>query len=338
MSVFTRFPAELYPCDAFAGFVGGADFALADGRALAWLSQLAYETDDPGKVAGILAGWGLSPVAGGIIVEDSAPVLPRASTRCIVADGPQGTFVAFTGTDPLVFANWITNLDARLGADGIARGFNAAAQVVWPRLRPLIADAATAGRQIFLSGHSLGGVLAVLTALRLSDEGVAGTQAVYTFGMPRAGGGVFAQAYNARFGARTFRLVHGLDIVPTLGPSGLGFRHVGRHLHCPRGTRFCVDRLAVDTDCDEPQFIASALHDFAAFWREPRARVIEGAARFRTAAELAAGRGPAGMRTDPVGISHELLPARIRDHLPERYTGGFAAPVAAPSPDAAATA
>lgn len=332
MSIVTRRPRARYGTDAFASFQCGAHFTLGDGRALVWLSQLAYETEEPAKIADILASWGLALAHDGIIVEDSAPFMPRASTRCIVVNGPEAVLVAFAGTDPLVLANWITNLNARRGPDGIARGFNAAAAVVWPRLRPIVAAAAVRGRKVVLSGHSLGGVLAALIAFRMSEEGLAEAQAVYTFGMPRAGGRAFAEAYNARLGARTFRLVHGDDIVPTLGPSGLGFRHVGRHLACRRGGPFEASRLAADTACDDPQFVASAWRDFAGFWREPRARMSEGAARIWTAAALAAGRGPAGMRIDSIGIGHELLPARIRDHLPDSYVNAFAQPrVGAPA-------
>jgi hypothetical protein len=45
--------------------------------------------------------------------------------------------------------------------------------------------------------------------------------------------------------------------------------------------------------------------------------------RLKIAARLVFGRGPAGMRTDPGGIAIELLPLRLRDHMPDRYIGGF---------------
>ena len=45
--------------------------------------------------------------------------------------------------------------------------------------------------------------------------------------------GGFADSYNASgLGDRSFRLIHGLDIVPTLPPSALGFRHAGRLIAC----------------------------------------------------------------------------------------------------------
>jgi hypothetical protein len=37
----------------------------------------------------------------------------------------------------------------------------------------------------------------------------------------------------------------------------------------------------------------------------------------------AAGAGPAGVRTDVAGLVIELLPPRLRDHMPDRYIAGF---------------
>jgi hypothetical protein len=34
--------------------------------------------------------------------------------------------------------------------------------------------------------------------------------------------------------------------------------------------------------------------------------------------------GPFARRSDPAGIVIELLPLPVRDHLPDRYIGGFA--------------
>lgn len=45
------------------------------------------------------------------------------------------------------------------------------------------------------------------------------------------------------------------------------------------------------------------------------------AARIKLAAALLTGMGPSNMRTDPGGILIEMLPPRLRDHMPDRYIG-----------------
>src|SRR2546425_182506 len=49
MSFLTKLPRERYSASAFDRFTGGREFDLGTAKALAWMSQLAYETDEPGK-------------------------------------------------------------------------------------------------------------------------------------------------------------------------------------------------------------------------------------------------------------------------------------------------
>jgi hypothetical protein len=99
-----------------------------------------------------------------------------------------------------------------------------------------------------ITGHSLGGALAVLCAHILQAEGWT-VHSVYTFGQPRVGDRAFAAAYNGlkagqasslsfetdrpdacpTLGSQTFRLVNENDIVPRLPGWVLGYRHAGQH-------------------------------------------------------------------------------------------------------------
>jgi hypothetical protein len=45
------------------------------------------------------------------------------------------------------------------------------------------------------------------------------------------------------------------------------------------------------------------------------------AARIKLATALLTSMGPSNMRTDPGGILIEILPPRLRDHMPDRYIG-----------------
>lgn len=85
---------------------------------------------------------------------------------------------------------------------------------------------------MFVTGHSLGGALALLAAQVLERAGFHVT-AVYTFGGPRTGNGGWAHSYDALLGPRTFRLVNEEDIVPRVPGWLMGYRHVGEEVFLP---------------------------------------------------------------------------------------------------------
>jgi hypothetical protein len=321
MSFLTKLPAELYNPDAFKQFSGGSGFGIGNARAMAWMSQLAYETDEPDKIKGILKLFGLDLVEGGVVVRESKTVLPVASTHCFVASHPKAVIVAFAGTDPLSLANWISDFDAHLEATGTAEGYEVAAGVVWSELKQLLERYVPPGGKVFVTGHSLGGALAALIAHRIGTELQADVDAVYTFGMPRPGSKAFADLYNRQLGMRTYRLVHGEDIVPTVAPTSFGFRHLGRVLHCERLGRFDQANLASDTSSDFPVFVSGVAKDLRDHLHGPLSAVLSIAARIKLATALLTGMGPSNMRTDPGGILIEMLPPRLRDHMPDRYIG-----------------
>jgi hypothetical protein len=321
MSFLVKLPSELYDPAAFAQFTGGSNFEIGNARAMAWMCQLAYETDEPDKIGNILAARGLVLVDGGILIRESKTVLPLASTHCFVASDPKtkAVIVAFAGTDPLSLANWISDFDARHDQKtGAAEGYEAAADVVWDDLQALLAKSVPPGGKVFVTGHSLGGALAVLIAERISQL-PKDVDAVYTFGMPRAGSTAFAASYDNDLGLRTFRLVHGDDIVPTVAPTSFGFLHVGRYLHCERQARFAGTDLMGDTSSDLPLFSGSDKEGFADHLHGALSAALSAGARIKLAAALVIGTKIPNMRTDPAGVLIELLPPRLRDHMPDRY-------------------
>jgi triacylglycerol lipase len=329
MSLLTTLPFERYDGKAFDGFAAGSNFSLGNAKSLIWLSQAAYETDDKSdKITKILGLWGLRLATKGIL----SAVLPIASTKGFVAAGPGATFVAFAGTDPVVLANLITDFDIPIkDATQTAQGFQTAADAVWDQVLTAIGDPALSGNKIYVTGHSLGGALAALTAQRIADKNLS-VEAVYTFGMPRAGSPEFAARYNnSVLGPRTYRLVYADDIVPTVAPSGLGFHHVGCYLPCQLdgpfepGRFIPVDpsKLTAAVSSDEPSFVAGVSKDLQDLLQQPLAEAEAPLARLKLVLGLAEGRGPAGMRTDIGGILIELLPPRLRNHMPDRYIGAL---------------
>ena len=159
-------------------------------------------------------------------------------TRVLITVRDNDLIVAFRGTQDL--RNWVTDLDCefvRLGGARVHRGFHQALHSVWDDLERVIASQARA--RLWLTGHSLGGALAMLFAWRC-ERWVDG---LYTFGQPRVGDAHFAESYG--YGGlkfRTFRVVHADDIVPRV-PWLLGrYRHAGHEVFCPSPSSFQLDR------------------------------------------------------------------------------------------------
>lgn len=77
---------------------------------------------------------------------------------------------------------------------------------------------------ILVSGHSMGGAVALICAIELSMLRALYVQAVYTFGHPRAGNFAFAELMQKNV-PNLFRVTHNHDIVPHLPPTYLNYRH-----------------------------------------------------------------------------------------------------------------
>jgi triacylglycerol lipase len=296
MSFLVRLPLEQYPADALDGLAPGA-FDLGKARAAAWLSQLAYE-DDEAKIDAIAQRWKLRRLVSFRPLADT--VLPMPRTIGCVLKGRDMHIVAFSGTDPLAVANWITNFSFAMTADGIHRGFGAALDAAWPAVARVLGADAPAGNLLAV-GHSLGGALAVLCARRALQELAIKADAVYTFGQPRIGNTVFAEHFNGALGERTYRLIHGQDIVPTVPPATLGFVHVGRCLACERHSRFDASRLSA-TPSDQSPFVAKLLDGL----KDGLSQLLSGSL-------------DPEIRPDLVGQASRALAPPIGDHLPDRY-------------------
>jgi predicted lipase len=73
-----------------------------------------------------------------------------------------------------------------------------------------------------VTGHSLGGALAILAAYDLVDQHIATRPLVYTFGQPRTGNYAFATSVMATV-PDVYRLTHYRDIVAHLPPCNTTF-------------------------------------------------------------------------------------------------------------------
>jgi hypothetical protein len=295
MSFLVRLPETLYAADALAG-INATEFSFGNARAAAWVAQLSYE-DNHKKIQRIAKGWGAISCCR-IETEFFSP-LPVSSSQCVLIELPQLAILAFAGTDPLNLADWITDFDFRVDSQGLHSGFSRALEVIW---KDVVARISAKDRPLLVAGHSLGGALAVLFASRLVQERREHLVGVYTFGMPRSGGQTFAQEVSRSIGRRTFRFIHGSDIVPAMPPSEFGFSHVGTRIQCERHGKFTAASVALQED-DEPQLRSMHL----------------GALRALLQQFCTTGLRSPTIRIDPVGELSRFLPPPIADHLPDRY-------------------
>lgn len=76
---------------------------------------------------------------------------------------------------------------------------------------------------VWVTGHSLGGALAVLAAAWLREKSI--KSSVYTYGQPMVGFENFTQRFDLDFDGHLFRFINQSDIVPRM--PGTGYRHCG---------------------------------------------------------------------------------------------------------------
>jgi len=107
--------------------------------------------------------------------------------------------------------------------DGFMDNYNSVAAYVKGNLTDI---GCTKGSQLSITGHSLGAAEAGIAMFDLKHEGYDIIE-TYTFGQPRVGDKVFAQAYEAEFGPiDTYRVTHADDPVPHLPFEFMDFTHI----------------------------------------------------------------------------------------------------------------
>ncbi len=168
----------------------------------------------------------------GLAIGDHPVSKPGVEAQCLVAGDNSVCVVAFRGTEPTKPADIITDVTFNLvdvpWATGKAhKGFLNYLDAVWDDLLKAIDARRTEGQSLWLTGHSLGGALAVLAAARLMAERPNTViHGIYTFGQPRIGNADLGAWINARLGPVIHRYVNNRDIV-TRVPTRLNGYHDG---------------------------------------------------------------------------------------------------------------
>lgn len=139
----------------------------------------------------------------------------------------QDMVIACRGTQPTQFNDIAADLKAMpVVAETVSRvhrGFKAEVDELWPMvLEDLTAKTPT--QKLWFCGHSLGAAMATIMASRCHyHENIPNPEELYTYGSPRVGW----KGYVVHLGVVHHRWVNNNDIVTTVPPSILGYRHHG---------------------------------------------------------------------------------------------------------------
>ncbi len=169
-------------------------------------------------------------------LTDRVEFWDRGGAQAYWVETPSDCVVAFRGTEPDDWNDWKADLDAeqvpcRRLVGRVHHGFWTEANDLWTDVASRLA---TLDRPLWLTGHSLGGAIALVTAGYCRAERAAGwLRGIYTFGAPRAGDEAFASAIDVPH----YRWVHNNDVVPQLPPAWLGYVHHGRQAYVDRRGR-----------------------------------------------------------------------------------------------------
>ncbi len=165
-----------------------------------------------------------------------ARLISVGNTQVYIAQNDKAVVAAFRGSQAPTsldgLKDWLlTNAnnyliipEGRIGTDFAAagvgarfhRGFMEALAEIWDPLLEAVTEATSSGdRPLWVTGHSLGGALALMAAWRLQRNFIA-VHEIVTFGAPMVGNDAAARAFEQEFAGKIFRFVNLEDPVPLL--------------------------------------------------------------------------------------------------------------------------
>jgi hypothetical protein len=174
-------------------------------------SYLAYSFW-PGKRKRILTSWGFSNIQ---LFDDS-----QSSTNGYWAEHKNFVLLAFRGTQEPT--DLITDISVNLerfehtATDTLVHtGFKRGADAVWPHVESAGNYARKVEKPLLVTGHSLGGAIALLSAVRLEKNDMP-VHTLWTFGAPKVGNNSFFDSTRSVLQDRWQRINHHSDPIPAL--------------------------------------------------------------------------------------------------------------------------
>jgi len=170
--------------------------------------------------------------------------------------------IVFRGTEPDSLKDWLDDLDnmelvpwkgnssLEVG-DGWNKGYDSVRNQILSGAQLL--NQTYPGKQLCITGHSLGAALAGVCAVDLIEEGYSNLL-VYTYGEPRIGNLNFAN-YMQTILPNYYRVINDRDIVPKLPYQWMGFHHQTQEIwETPEGAKNfkqCSQTNGEDPTCSD---------------------------------------------------------------------------------------
>jgi hypothetical protein len=153
-------------------------------------------------------------------------VVENGPAKGVVMIAGEEAVIAFEGTNGLDdIGDWLANLNTSRGdiPEGVVHGgFLGHYNRVADQVRKILDKKAVS--HVWITGHSLGGAMAVLCAADLERRGTVTVRGVMTFGQPLLLTPACARVVNETLMGRHLRIVNEADVVPCVAP---GFRAGG---------------------------------------------------------------------------------------------------------------
>lgn len=175
---------------------------------------------------------------------DKFDFVKNSDTQCFVASTNKFVIVTFRGTEKTSPKDILTDLDMGFskGYNGrVHSGFKDAYNGVKEKLETKLTEHKAKEKTVWVSGHSLGGALAVLAAHDLQEKGY-NIHGLYTVGQPRVGDKNFVNSLNNLMDGRYFRFSHKHDMAPGVPDKKFGYKHGGKNIYILSRNRLSVRR------------------------------------------------------------------------------------------------
>ncbi len=186
------------------------------------LSRLAYAA--PELVESIIYDAGI----------DQCLFIARDGAEAYVLGNRFDCMIVCRGTEPNQWNDIKADANAWTVAFEVGRvhsGFHSEVNELWPLLEQQVKENQ---RPIWFAGHSLGGAMAAVCAVRCKISPIpSNPQAIFSYGAPRVGN----RAYSSFLKVKHYRWVNNNDIVARIPPRWLGYRHMGQEIYINRRGR-----------------------------------------------------------------------------------------------------
>lgn len=191
---------------------------------LAQISDSAYK--EGSELEAILHKWGLTTIQ----------EFPVGAMYAYVASNDKVVVVAFRGTNSDQLADWIA--DAKITRDPVEhgqihRGFYRSTKGMLGQITVAVKEQGGERKKVWVTGHSLGGAMALVFAYDCITTGSIEPVGVVTFGQPLVVDRELAGFLNKELKGKYLRFVHGGDLVPRVFPT---FTHCGNRVWFVNGS------------------------------------------------------------------------------------------------------